>query len=150
MKIVLRITIAVICVFTFLNALVFVGISVYHSVHAYDLIFTGRMNERPGVYLAESLDTFLLAIVFIIFAIGIGKLFVPESKLLEKIKIHWLEPKDFSDLKTILWGAVLTTLVVLFATMVVSQMDNMTWDLLIIPAAVLLIAVALKMMKGSH
>lgn len=150
MRLILRFTILIICVFTFLNALVFVGISVYHSIHAYDLVVSGRIDERPGVYLVESLDTFLLAIVFIIFAIGVGKLFVPENRLLKKIRISWLEPTDFSDLKTILWAAVLTTLVVLFATMVVHHMNNLTWNLLILPVSILLIAAALKMMRGSH
>ncbi|QAA80412.1 hypothetical protein EI546_01105 [Aequorivita sp. H23M31] len=143
MKIILRITIFVICVFTFLNALVFVGISVYHSIHAYLMIIEGHMENRPGIYLAEALDAFLLAIVFIIFAIGIGKLFFPDSKLLMNIQFSWLNPKSFSDLKGILWEAILTTLVVLFATMVVHQMNDLTWNLLIIPAAILLIAIAL-------
>ncbi|MCG2462321.1 YqhA family protein [Flavobacteriaceae bacterium F89] len=150
MKLLLRIIILIICVFTFLNALVFVGISVYHSVHAYTLIFQGRMEDRPGIYLAEALDAFLLAVVFIIFAIGIGKLFIPDIKILDKIQITWLEPKNFSELKVVLWEAILTTLVVLFATIVVQHMDNLTWDLLVIPAAVLLIAGGLKMLKSSH
>lgn len=150
MKLVLRITISIICVFTFINALVFVGISVYHSVHAYTIIATGSMADRPGIYLAEALDTFLLAMVFIIFAIGIGKLFVPDSKLLKKIHLDWLNPKSFSDLKGILWEAVLTTLVVLFATSIIHQLDNLALEHLIIPAAILLIAVALRMMKSSH
>lgn len=150
MKLVLRFTVLIICVFTFLNALIFVGISVYHSIHAYSIVISGGIDQRPGIHLAEALDTFLLAIVFIIFAIGIGKLFAPDSKLLGKIHLGWLEPKNFSDLKSILWEAVLTTLVVLFATIIIHHLDNLTWDLLIIPASILLIAIALKMMKGLH
>ena len=150
MKLILRITIFIICVFTFLNALVFVGIAVYRSVHGYALVFNGQMEERPGIHLAEALDGFLLAIVFIIFAIGVGKLFLPDSKLLSKIQLSWLEPKSFTDLKGLLWEAVLTTLVVLFATAIVHRLDNLTWDLLIIPAAILLIAAALRLMKSAH
>lgn len=151
MKLILRIAVFIICVFTFLNALVFIGISVYHSVHAYTIILNGNLaTERPGVYLAEALDTFLLATVFIIFAIGIGKLFIPDNRLLNHIQLSWLNPKSFSDLKVILWEAVLTTLVVLFATIIVYSIDDLTWNLLIIPCAILLIAIALKMMKSSH
>ncbi|HUH28935.1 YqhA family protein [Gelidibacter sp.] len=150
MKLVLRFAIAVICIFTFLNALVFVGISVYHSIHGYTIILSGNMAERPGVHLAEALDTFLLATVFIIFAIGIGKLFVPDNKLLKKIQLSWLNPKSFSDLKGLLWEAVLTTLVVLFATSLVHEINNLRLELLILPAAILLIAIALRMMKSSH
>lgn len=150
MKILLRIIILIICVFTFLNALMFVGISVYRSIHAYILIFQGKIEDRPGLHLAEALDGFLLAIVFIIFAIGISKLFIPEIKILENIKIPWLEPNNFSELKGVLWEAVLTTLVVLFASTVVQHINDLTWDLLVIPAAILLIAAALKLLKSSH
>jgi|26BtaG_2_1085354.scaffolds.fasta_scaffold00001_389 uncharacterized membrane protein YqhA len=150
MKLLLRITILIICVFTFLNALVFVGMAVHRSIHAYVLVFSGRIDERPGIDLAEALDGFLLAMVFIIFAIGIGKLFVPESKLLKNIQLSWLNPKSFSDLKAILWEAVLTTLVVLFGTAIFHELDNLSWNLLVIPAAILLIAIALRMMKSAH
>lgn len=150
MKIILRVIILIICVFTFLNALVFVGISVFRSFEAYVLFFNQNVEARPGVELAEALDGFLLAVVFIVFAIGIGKLFIPDLRLLERIQISWLNPQSFSELKSILWEAVLTTLVVLFAAVVVRNMDNITWELLIIPASILLISVALKMMKGIH
>ena len=150
MNLLLRIIILVICVVTFLNALVFAGLSVYRSVHAYLLIFHGKIEERPGIHLAESLDGFLLAIVFIIFAIGIGKLFIPDIKILKNIQIPWLEPSNFSELKHILWEAVLTTLVVLFASSVVQNLDHLTWNLLVIPGAIALIAIGLKMLKSSH
>lgn len=150
MKLLLRIIILIICIFTFLNALMFVGISAYRSVHAYVLIYQGKVEERPGVHLAEALDGFLLAIVFIIFAIGIGKLFIPDIGLLKKIQIPWLAPKNFSELKGVLWEAILTTLVVLFASLVVQHIENLTWELLVIPVAILLIGLGLKMLKSSH
>lgn len=86
----LRIIILTIYVFTFLNALMFVGISVYPSVHAYILIFQSEIDDRPGIHWAEALDGFIPAVVFIIFAIGIGKLFVPDIKILRKIQISRL------------------------------------------------------------
>jgi len=150
MNLLLHIIILIICVFTFLNALVFVGISVYRSIHAYLLIIQGKIEERPGVHLVESLDGFLLAIVFLIFAIGFSKLFIPGQKLLRNIQIPWLEPKSFSDLKQVLWEAVLTTLVIFFAISIVQNLDHLEWNHLIIPGAVTLIAFGLKMLKSSH
>lgn len=150
MRIILRLIIFIICVFTLINALIFIGISIYRSFHAYELFFTGRMDERPGIHLAEALDGFLLAIVFIIFAIGIGKLFAPDSILLKKIHIPWLEPKNFSELKGVLWEAVLTAMLVLFASIIVNKINDLTWDLLIIPASIVLIAGGLKLLKSSH
>lgn len=150
MNLLLRIIILLICAVTFLNALVFVGISTYRSVHTYITLIQGKGEERPGVDLVESLDGFLLAIVFLIFAIGFGKLFIPESKLLKNIQISWLEPKDFSELKHVLWEAVLTTLVVVFAIQIVKDLEHLTWNHLIIPGAITLIAIGLKMLKSSH
>jgi len=150
MNLFLRLIILIVCVFTFMNALVFVGISVYRSIHGYIMIFQGQLNNRPGVHLVESLDGFLLAIVFLIFAIGFGKLFMPDMKLLRNIQIPWLEPKNFSDLKQVLWEAILTTLVVLFAIIIVHDVENLGWNHLIIPGSVVLIAAALKLLKSSH
>ncbi len=150
MNLLLRFIILIICFFTFINALVFAGISVYRSVHAYVLIYQGKVEERPGIHLVESLDGFLLSIVFLIFAIGFGKLFLPDLKLLKSIHVTWLEPKNFSDLKQILWEAILTTLVVLFAILIVQDIKNLGWNHLVIPGSVALIAIGLKMLKSSH
>ena len=61
--------------FVFLNSLFFIGLGAYKSFHAYMLIAQGRVEERPGVFIAESLDSFLMALFFLIFAMGISKLF---------------------------------------------------------------------------
>ena len=150
MNLLFRFIIILTYIFTLLNAVVFVAISVYRSVHAYVIVFQGKIEERPGVHLAEALDGFLLAFVFIIFAIGFGKLFLPDHRLLRSIQITWLQPKNFSDLKHILWEAVLTTLVVIFAISIVQNIDSLQWSQLVIPASIALIAVGSKLLKGSH
>jgi len=150
MKILLRIIILLICAVTFLNALVFVGISTYRSLDTYLILIQGHLEERPGADLVESLDGFLIAIVFLIFAIGFGKLFVPELRFLKNIQIPWLEPQNFSELKHVLWEAILTTLVVVFAIQIVRDLDHLNWHHLIIPGGITLIAVALKMLKSPH
>ncbi len=150
MNLVLRITISLICAITFLNALVFVGISIYRSIHAYELVFSGALDERPGIHLIESLDGFLLAIVFIIFAVGFGKLFLPENVLMKQIQISWLEPRSFTDLKHVLWEAILTTLVVGFAIVIVDDLDDLSWLHLVIPGSILLISLGLRLLKHNH
>ena len=69
---------------------------------------------------------------------------------LGRIQIAWLQPKSFSDLKHVLWEAVLTTLVVLVAITIVEKEDSLQWTHLVAPAAIALIAVASRMLKGSH
>ncbi len=150
MNLILRIIILLICVFTLVNALVFVGISIYRSVHAYELVLHGAVDERPGLHLVESLDGFLLAIVFIIFAVGFGKLFFPENVLMKQIQISWLEPRSFTDLKHVLWEAILTTLVVAFAIIIVEDLEDLNWLHLIIPGSILLISLGLRLLKDNH
>jgi uncharacterized membrane protein YqhA len=150
MNLVLRITIFIICIVTFLNALVFTAVAVIHSFTGYHKLFIGDLEDRPGINLVESLDGFLLAIVFIIFSVGFGKLFLPENKVFQKIDLDWLRPKSFADLKVILWQAILTTLVVLFAVHVVEHMNHLTPNMLILPGSVLLISLALKFMHGKE
>lgn len=150
MNALLRVTILLICAVTFINALFFVGIAIVHSYEGYVQLFAGNLEDRPGINLVESLDGFLLAIVFIVFAVGFGKLFIPENRLIKAISISWLNPKSFTELKVTLWEAILTTLVVVFAISVVKNLDNMTWHILILPASILLISAGLKLMLGKH
>ncbi len=58
------------------------------------------------MHLTESLDGVLLVNVSLIFTIGINILFIPDLKILRNVLIPWLDPKNFSDLKQILWEAV--------------------------------------------
>ena len=150
MSVLFRTIIIVTCTFTILNAIMFVAVSVYRSIHAYIIVFQGKIEERPGVHLVEALDGFLLALVFLIFAIGFGKLFLPDHRFLRSVQIAWLQPKSFSDLKHILWEAVLTTLVILFAITIVQDIDSLQWTHLIIPACIALVGVGSRMLRGPH
>lgn len=150
MNLLLRSIIILTCVITLLNAIMFVAISAYRSVHGYILIVQGKIEERPGVHLVEALDGFLIAIVFLIFAIGFGKLFLPDHRLMRSVQIAWLQPKSFSDLKHILWETVLTTLVVLFAISIVQDLDALEWTHLIIPACIALIGIGSRMLREPH
>ena len=150
MSVLFRYTIIITCSFTILNAIMFVGISAYRSVHAYILVFQGKIEERPGVHLVEALDGFLLAVVFMIFAIGFGKLFLPDHRFLKSIHIAWLQPKSFSDLKHILWEAVLTTLVILFGISIVQDIDALQWTHLVIPASIAFVGIGSRMLRVPH
>jgi len=60
-----------------LNSIVFIKHSVYKTFYAYTLIAQGRIEERPGVLMGEAVIGFLVSLFFIIFSIGISKLFLP-------------------------------------------------------------------------
>ena len=66
----LHISILLVVFFTFINAMVFFGLGIYHSVLAYIDIVHGHWEKHPGIILVESLDRFLFGFVFIIFSVG--------------------------------------------------------------------------------
>lgn len=147
---ILKFTILAVLYIIILNSFLFIGISVYRSVHAYVLVAQGKMEERPGVHLAESLDGFLIALVFIVFSMGVAKFFVPNSGFLKGYELPWLKLDSFSSLKLILWEMLLTTMFVFFAAKLVISGDNLDWSILITPAAILMLSIAYKLIKHGH
>lgn len=150
MQRIVKIALIITLSFILLNSLVFIGLAVYRSIYAYILIAQGKMEERPGVYILESLDAFLIAIFFLVFAIGIAKLFLAGTPFIKGYDLPWLKINNFSDLKLILWEMLLTTLVVFFAVSLVIHEEQMNWTLLIIPVSVLMLAIAYKFLKQGH
>ena len=147
---VIRIIIICIVSIILLNSLFFVFVAVYRTIHAYVLVAQGRMEERPGVYIAESLDGFMLALFFIIFSLGVAKLFLPSAHFLSKYDLPWLKVENFSELKYIMWEVLLTTMFVFFATKLIIIDHVPDWKLLIYPGSILMLALAYKLLKQEH
>jgi uncharacterized membrane protein YqhA len=133
-----------------LHSLFFVSIAVYQSIHAYILLAQGKLEARPGVHIAESLDGFMLALFFIMFSLGIAKLFLPSANFLGKYNLPWLKIENFSQLKLLMWEVLLTTIFVFFVTKLLMSENELSWNLLIFPASILMLAVAYKLLKDEH
>jgi len=111
--------------------------------HAAGLIATG---------LLKAVDMFLMVIVFFVFSLGVLILFEEETTFPVKLP-QWLRIKSFIQLKVILWEAILTTLVVSYlAGLAEKKFDNHSTSLndLIIPGAILLIALSLFFLKKGE
>ena len=149
-----RLIAILIATFLFVNSLAFTIGGIFLSVKGVYLILQGQIHEdvRPGIMIMESVDVFLLALVFLIFAIGIIKLFVPDAHQSIQVKnLRWLKINDFTDLKMLLWEAVLTTLVVFFITGYVHKAEHgVEWKALILPASILLLACSYFIMKKAE
>jgi uncharacterized membrane protein YqhA len=146
----IKIVIMTILSFILLNSIVGIGLAVYKSIHGYILIIQGRIEERPGVYMMESLDAFLISIFLLVFAIGIAKLFLPGTSFIRGYDLPWLKVESFSALKFILWEVLLTTLVVFFATSLVINKEHLDWTMLIIPVSILALSLAYRFLKQEH
>jgi len=138
--------------FMFLNSIAFVIMGIIRALEAYKEILKcirGDHSIKPGLHIAESLDTFLLSIVTLIISIGIAKIFfLSEEQGLQLPK--WLNINSFKDLKILLWETILLTLVVLFLTILPMDGMDFGWKILTLPISILLLSIALVIMKDKH
>ena len=142
-------------IFSVINAVGLLLLGAYKAVKAYLLLFgigaeDGAMS--PGIYIVESIDTFLVALVMLVLAAGITSLFLIGKDQEENPLPSWMQVNSFLELKLMLWEAVILVLVVAFLVHVSVQADNPKWTLLILPLSILLLTVGLAVMNkfGRH
>jgi uncharacterized membrane protein YqhA len=98
----------------------------------------------------EAVDAFLFGIVLVIFAYGIAIGFVftlPDD--FGRLP-NWMKIEGVSQLKGILSEVVIVVLIVIFARIVVGTVDSgksFEWSMIVLPASILMIAVALRMIE---
>jgi uncharacterized membrane protein YqhA len=113
------------------------------------LMTPGEAAERQvTVPVLEAVDAFLFGIVLVIFAYGIAIGFVftlPET--VGRSLPNWMKIEGVSQLKGILSEVVIVVLIVIFARVVVEANGHMQWSMLVLPASIFLIAVALRMIE---
>ncbi len=101
-----------------------------------------------SVVLVQAVDSFLFALVLLIFSYGIATLFVldPESPELGKLT-GWLRIRNIGQLKTILIQVIIVILAVnLLEHVIMVGSEALHWETLIIPVSVILLAGALRLM----
>ena len=155
MKTIFKFIIVVPILCTFLISVIFIGAGVYETILGGYGILNGQIgtDARPGILLVQALDFFLLAFLFLIFSIGFAQLFIPKPSrimsVIDSITPEWLKVENFTQLKLILWDTVLTTLVVLVVGDVFRTKGLYDWQLAIVPAIVLLIALSKYLIKKN-
>jgi len=137
-----------------LHSLAFVVLGVIRGFEGYRLIFRGPPwsgEDSPGIYIAKSIDAFLLALVFFVFSIGVLELFASqqESPGLERVP-GWMRVKSLSELKFLIWEAILAALVVASVESLVVSSHEIRWTALIVPIALLILAAGLFLAKKAH
>jgi uncharacterized membrane protein YqhA len=95
----------------------------------------------------QATDAFLFGLVLIVFAYAItfGFAFDVPSAVRAKLP-SWMRVDGISELKVILMEVILVYLVVDFATDVVEVESQVSWHMIVKPAAILLIAGALRLL----
>jgi len=99
-------------------------------------------------YLIKSLDTFLIALVLFIFAHGVYTLFISNKKYDdEKIVLKWIKTPNIGHLKNVLAEVIVIILFVKFLEVVFMNIDNLKWEIVILPISIVLLALGLKFLS---
>ena len=143
----LLVILAVFGTFICMVGLLLLGIyEIYSALHwAFSVGLEGA-SRRLVVYTMEVIDTFLIATVCYVIALGLYQLFIDRDISLPP----WLAIRDFDDLKRRLIGVVIVILGVAFLAEVVDW--NGERDLLRVGAAIALVIAALTfyLRAGGH
>jgi uncharacterized membrane protein YqhA len=136
----------------FLNSVFFIVGGTIFSVKGYiEFIKNGFIpNEtyKPSLYILKGLDAFMLAIIFIIFGLGIARLFLFNNDSEDQIP-SWLRFHEMKGLKVLLWETILVTLVI-YCLQILLTNKVLSPELLILPGAILLLSVALFFVRWKE
>jgi uncharacterized membrane protein YqhA len=102
--------------------------------------------------MVSAMDTFLFALVLLIFAYGVFHLFIATGdKIMEASLPEWARIESVTQLKTILAQVIIVILFVDFLESVISSgLEWMPWEGLTTPLAVLFLAGALRLMHTKE
>jgi uncharacterized membrane protein YqhA len=106
------------------------------------------VQKQVTVPVLEAVDSFLFGIVLVIFAYGIAIGFVftlPEGYGTRLPP--WMKVGGVGQLKATLAEVVIVVLIVIFARVVVEAQGKFEWSMLVLPASIFLISVALRMIE---
>lgn len=138
--------------FLMINALVFLVVGVVECFNGYlgfiRMGFEVTETERPGIHLLDALDFFMVALVFMIFGLGLGRLFLFDKVSGEQLP-GWLRISNLSELKFLLWETILLTMVI-FCITHLARSDIKSYDILILPGVILILALSLFFIKRGN
>ncbi len=137
------------------GALLLFLIGGFHTFEAFKFalgfeVVSGQDGAQTAVVrIIESLDSFLLGFVLLYFAYSTYFLFVAKENsetAREKVEMpKWLKVEDLGHMKRVLLEVILVLLAVFFLKLVILEETSLEWTTLVIPAAIVAIAISLKL-----
>jgi uncharacterized membrane protein YqhA len=145
---------AVVALMFALHAVGFLLLGVMRAVQAYRLYLEPRSlgpEARPGVHIAESVDSLLFSLVLLLLALGTASLFLPPADRDDKSALpDSMRVKGLTELKLLLWEAILATLVVAAGSAIVATLPNVEWKQLVLPTAILVLSLSYFLLKRTE
>ena len=115
-------------------------------------IKTGDRELHAGIEILDTLDVFLVAIVFLIFTVGIVQLFIKhDNDDYLKAVPDWLIINNLSDLKFLLMQTIIATLFIYCISMLAEAGEHAIVEWLIVPGVILMLSISLAvLMIAEH
>ena len=116
-------------------------------------VFQGDGTVAQSVITAvmEATDAFLFGLVLVVFAYGITFGFALDLPSAVRAKLPpWMRVEGIGELKNTLIEIIVVYLIVDFATDVAEVETRVSWDMLLKPAAIFLIAGALRLVRNTR
>jgi uncharacterized membrane protein YqhA len=111
----------------------------------FDSGFKNSGTEPPGAHLLEGLDLFVSSLVFMIFGMGLGQLFLMGEKSSAFLP-PGLKVESLKELKVLLWETIIVALVIFCITHLL-RTGFKTWDVLPFPILILILSLSLFLFK---
>jgi uncharacterized membrane protein YqhA len=150
-----RYVVVVVVILAVLHALAFLAMGAETAVHAYLMVLrtwrTKGADAQPGVQLLHSLDYLFVAVVLLVLALGLAKLFLLAPGAAESMDLpSWLRVDSIAELKVLLWETILVTLVITSLSQLTAGLfERLQWSALVIPVAILLLSLGLYYLKKA-
>ena len=121
-----------------------------HGAEVLSASGSGAAGEITAAVMGAT-DALLFAVVLIIFAHAIAFGFVLQVKGAARERLPgWMHVQGVSELKHTLVEVIIVFLIVEFATDLAAGEEPLTWQVLLKPASIVLIAAALRLMGPPH
>jgi len=148
--------IAILC--SLLGSMLMFIIGALKTYHAFNAVLLGNVSKNElehlasadiaTTYLIKSLDAFLIAFVLFIFAYGIYSLFINNYQQRKKQDVlSWIDMPSISHLKNVLAEVIVIILFVKFLEVALLNIENLTWEITILPISIVLLAISLKLLN---
>lgn len=144
----------VVALMLLIHAIGLLALGVMRAIEAYQMLaqgpsFTG--TDRPGIPIAESIDLLLFSLILVVLAVGTSSLFLSPDGSADRRIPGWMRVSSLSELKLLLWQAILVVLVMAALTSLVTHIEELHWELLVLPCAIFLLSASLYVaMKTGH
>ena len=132
-----------------LGALMMFWVGATKLLHAFKTLVGSDDEGVTASFVMAATDSFLFGIVLMIFTYAITFVFVFDLSESDKQRLPgWMRIEGIGELKHTLVQVILVYLVVDFATDVAEQGMHLSWQTLVMPVSILLLAGALRLMSG--